>query len=84
MRSFLTLAALAAGLAFAAPALAADEVTLSGAKQIVREQLLKDNSQLRVGSAEVSGTSIVVTVLTPEGIPAKKIKVDQKTGQIQG
>jgi hypothetical protein len=85
MRSFLTLAAVAAGLALTVPALAAEdgEVSLSGAKQIVREQLAKDGSQLRVGTAEASGTVIVVTVLTPEGIPARKVKVDQKSGKIQ-
>jgi hypothetical protein len=92
MRALLTLVAVAA-LAVGAPALAAEtpapmasEQTMSvnEAKQLVRKQLADQNSQLRVGTAERQGNTAVVTLVSPEGIPARKIRIDLHTGQPVG
>lgn len=92
MRALLTLAAVAA-LAVAAPALAAETaapmaseqaMSVNEAKQVVRKMLTDENSQLRVGTAERQGDTAVVTLVSPEGIPAKKIRIDLHTGKPAG
>jgi hypothetical protein len=92
MRALLTLAALAA-LAVAAPALAAETpapmaseqaMSINEAKQVVRKMLTDENSSLRVGTAERQGDTAVVTLVSAEGIPAKKIRIDLRTGRPAG
>lgn len=82
MRPFLTLAALAA-LTFATSSAFAESITQSDAKQAVRKMVEEQHLQLRVGSVERNGDKYVVTLLTAEGIPARKVVVDSQTGQIE-
>lgn len=97
MRALLTLAAapllVGAALAVAAPALAAETpapmaseqaMSINEAKQVVRKMLTDENSQLRVGTAERQGDTAVVTLVSPEGIPAKKVRIDLHTGKPTG
>jgi hypothetical protein len=97
MRALLTLAAVAALAApvlvgasaalaaeTAAPMAAEATLTVNEAKQVVRKMLVDQNSQLRVGTAERQGDTAVVTLVSPDGVPARKVRIDLRTGQPAG